>query len=341
MSYDKTTWNNNDIIRTASMNKIENGISANDIIIQELVTNYSLLATKEELDDYATKEYLTDYVTKEELVESGIEVETLPKSSYEGKTLSILGDSISTFNGYIPSGYTAHYPRAVPAENDVQLVSDTWWWKLMDALGMVLEVNNSYSGTRVTTTFTNSQSFIINTQEKANNFAGCMSRSTNLHASNASQPDVIIIWMGINDFNNEIPLGTYDGTTPLPSITPETTITFREAYAIMLNNILTTYPYAEVWVCTLSVCERNGGTGFPEVNGDNVALSDYNKAIEELARAFGVKVLDHYRAGITYQNRSNFLTDDLHLNKYGHSIIANNDIRQIDNKAYTRYPIKE
>ena len=233
------------------------------------------------------------------------------ESTYKGKTLSILGDSISTFENYIPSGNATYYPAG-----DVLAVTDCWWKKLIDALGMTINVNNSWSGSRVTTT-------------GGDTSAGCGTRAESL----GTLPDVIIIWMGINDFNNEVPLGTYDGKSNIPS---ETT-TFREAYAIMLNKVLTAYPKAEVWVCTLPQCERNGTTGFPEVNGNGVALLDFNTAIEELARAFGVKVLDHNRCGLTYQNMTVFNPDELHPNKYGHSLVANNDIRQMDNSVSTRY----
>lgn len=229
---------------------------------------------------------------------------------YKGKTLSILGDSISTFDGYIPEGNVTYYPHG-----DVTAVTDTWWKKLADALGMTINVNNSWSGSMVT-----------GTSASAGNGARAESLGTN--------PDVIIIWMGINDFNTEKGLGTYDGKSDIPS----TVTTFREAYAVMLNKVLTTYPTAEVWVCTLPQSERNGTEVFPERNENGVALLDFNIAIEELAKAFGVKVLNHNGCGLTYQNMSVYNPDELHPNKYGHSVIANNDIRQMDNSVPTRYP---
>ena len=231
---------------------------------------------------------------------------------YKGKTLSILGDSISTFEGYIPEGNYPYYPHG-----DVLSVNDTWWKKLADALGMTINVNNSWSGTRVTTT-------------NGEASAGCGVRAQSL----GTNPDVIIIWMGINDFRYSIPMGTYDGKTDLPSATT----TFREAYAVMLNKVLTTYPLAEVWVCTLPQCETNGEEGFPERN-DLYALLEYNIAIQELANAFGVRILNHNGSGLTYQNMPEFDPGGLHPNKYGHSVIANNDIRQMDNCAIVRYPI--
>lgn len=232
-------------------------------------------------------------------------------SVYAGKSLSILGDSISTFAGYIPSGNSTYYPA-----DTVQSVTDTWWKKLMDALGMSLEVNNSWSGSRVTTTGGDAS-------------AGCMTRCQNL----GNSPDVIIIYMGINDFINEVPLGTYDGRSAIPS----STVTFREAYGIMLDKVLTAYKKAEVYVATLPMCERNADVGFPEINDSGVALDVFNEAIRELADAFGVKVLEHNKCGMTYQNMSVYNPNNLHPNKFGHSLLANNDIEQMDNFVRIRY----
>ena len=247
----------------------------------------------------------------------GVNIEILAKvvntdeSIYKNKTLSILGDSISTYSGYIPEGNVTYYPSG-----DVQSVNDTWWKKLADALGMTINVNNSWSGSRVTTT-------------NGDTSAGCMTRSQSLGIN----PDVIIIWMGVNDFNNEVDIGTYDGTTAIPS----TTTTFREAYGVMLNKVLTAYKTSEVWVCTLPQCEQNSSEEFPEINGNEIALAEFNKAILELANAFGVKVLDHNKCGLTYQNMSVYDPNKLHPNKAGHSLIANNDIWTMDNFVRLRY----
>ena len=235
----------------------------------------------------------------------------LGKSAYSGKTLSILGDSISTYSGHIPEGNATYYPSET-----VDAVEKTWWHKLITALGMSIEVNNSWSGSRVTTT----------NGEAA---AGCMSRCEDLGAN----PDVIIVWMGINDFNNDVAMGDYDGSRTIPT----TTTTFREAYAIMLNKIMVKYPKSEIWVCTLTPCERNLGAGFPEVNDNGAPLMAYNKAIRELAEAFGARVLEHSSCGMTYQNMSVYDPNKLHPNADGHSLIANNDISQMAPGVYKRY----
>lgn len=242
-------------------------------------------------------------------------------SSYAGKKISILGDSVSTFVGYIPVGNKDWYTGS---NNGVYSVYDTWWMKLINALSASLLVNNSWSGSRVTTT-------------RGAEEAGCNTRCENLGSGTVS-PDVIIVYMGINDFNNGVALGTYDGTGAFPT----DTTTFREAYAVMLNKILTKYPRAEVWVCTLPYCEQTGESAFPEINGNGVTLDAWNEAIRDLAALFGVKVLEHAKCGLTYQNMNLYMGDyaageGLHPNAAGHSLIANNDIRQMDASVRIRY----
>ena len=241
-------------------------------------------------------------------------------SAYKNKTLSILGDSISTFAGYIPSGNANYYTGS---NCGVTSVNDTWWKKLMDALGMTLNLNQSWSGSRVTTT-------------NGETSAGCMTRCQTL----GTNPDVIIVYMGINDFNNEVGLGTYDGNGTFPT---ETT-TFREAYAILLNKLMTAYPLAEIWCATLPPCEKNGGIGAPEKNGNSVLLDDFNKAIRNLAQVFNAKILENAQCGLYYHNMSTYMGDwnssastALHPNASGHSLIANWAIRQMDASCPTRY----
>lgn len=241
------------------------------------------------------------------------------ESIYKGKSISILGDSISTFIGYIPTGNANFYTGS---NCGVSSVNDTWWMKLINAFGMTLNINNSWSGSRITTT-------------NGETSAG-VTRCTNLGTS----PDVIIVYMGINDFNNEVGLGSYDGNGTFPT----SSTTFREAYAIMLDKILTAYPESEVWVCTLPACERNGSTGAPEINENNVLLDDFNKAIRNLAEVFGAKILELAQCGLTYENMNIYMGDyasgtgqGLHPNASGHSLIANNNIRQMDASCTARY----
>lgn len=223
----------------------------------------------------------------------------LEENEFKNKNISILGDSISTFKGYIPNGNAVFFTGANGGITDVSM---TWWYKLITNLEGNLCINNSWSGSRVTTT-------------QGSSSAGCMARCENLHNENTN-PDIIIIYMGINDFNNHVPIGTYNGTTSISSITD--TNKFREAYAVMINKVLTKYTNAKVYVCTLPYCDRSTDENdFPELNANSVPLTQYNDAIRELAHAFGLDIIEMSKCGITFQNRKTFLFDELHPNVEG------------------------
>ena len=61
----------------------------------------------------------------------------------------ILGDSYSTFLGYIREGFDYWYSERVNTDNGVLSVSDTWWHKLMSRVSGEIVLNSSWSGTTV------------------------------------------------------------------------------------------------------------------------------------------------------------------------------------------------
>ena len=242
-----------------------------------------------------------------------------------GKKVSIYGDSISTYTGFIPEGNTTYY-----AGNNagVSNVAQTWWYRTIAALNGTLLVNNSWSG-RCVSNKRDAESGMTN--------SGAWRQSEiDKLATGGMTPDVIIVKLGINDFNHAVHEGTYDGTTALPDVSQTDPSTFREAYATMLDRIMTTYPLAKVYVCALNQCERSGSAGFPETNGNSDAISDFNAATRELAAAFGAGVIDHGSAGMTYYNLSTSAGDyssqtgsGLHPNAAGMKLLANKTISAI------------
>ena len=63
-------------------------------------------------------------------------------------TFGILGDSYSTFKGWIPEGNRRYYPFTEEVA-DVLTVEQTWWHLLMQKRGLQLVINDSYSGATV------------------------------------------------------------------------------------------------------------------------------------------------------------------------------------------------
>ena len=70
--------------------------------------------------------------------------------SAQTKTFAVLGDSYSTFQGYIPAGNAIWYFDGVQnKDNDVVKVEQTWWYQLAQQTGYKLVMNDSYSGATI------------------------------------------------------------------------------------------------------------------------------------------------------------------------------------------------
>lgn len=138
-------------------------------------------------------------------------------NNYVGKKIAIIGDSISTYQDYIPKGYPSFYPYPTA---DVFDVNQTWWMQSINKLGAKLFVNNSYSGSCVAT-------------------GGSSATSTDARLSTLvignEKPDVIIIYMGSNDCASSfVDLGS-----------------FRSYYKVMIRKVQKLCPNSEIVVCTL------------------------------------------------------------------------------------------
>ena len=139
-------------------------------------------------------------------------------SDFAGKTVSILGDSISTYKGYVPDGYSCFYPYPTA---DLADVNQTWWMQVINQLGMKLLKNNSYSGTCVSSG-TGQNSTVEDSRLKELLFG-------------TEQPDIIIIFMGSNDCGSQY-------------VKLET---FKSSYKVMLDKIQVLCPNSEIYIMTL------------------------------------------------------------------------------------------
>lgn len=112
-----------------------------------------------------------------------------------GKKLSILGDSISTYKGVSDDAsanstliYNPYYYRE-------PLPLDKTYWKLvMEHFGLDLCLNNSWSGG--------------NLSGRDNPDSG-VNRANNLARDDGTVPDVVIVFMGINDLGRGVNLDTF------------------------------------------------------------------------------------------------------------------------------------
>ena len=122
----------------------------------------------------------------------------------------------------------------------------------------------------------------------------------------------------------------------MPTVPSNGPSTFREAYAIMLDRIMTTYPLAKVYCCTLNQCERRGSIGFPEINTNGDSITEFNEAIRSLANSFGAGIIEHNASGMTYYNMNTYTGDwasasgqGLHPNASGMQLLANSTVSKL------------
>ena len=146
------------------------------------------------------------------------------------KSVSILGDSYSTFQNYVfPDSNAVWYLDGKQKRTDVTSVEQTWWHQLITNNGMKLEQNNSFSGATVCATGYRGDDY--------------SNRSFYNRALYLGSPDIIFVFGATNDCWAKSPIGEfkYSGWTP------EDLFTFRPAMACMLYRLLTRYPNTDLY----------------------------------------------------------------------------------------------
>ena len=213
------------------------------------------------------------------------------------KLVSILGDSVSTFQGTNPRGYSVFYDTSMQRVNGLNSGSDTWWDRVITSMNARLCVNNSYSGSRVT-----GDCFPA---------AACEERLQNL-GTQGEQPDYILIYAGFNDFAGGAEL-----------ISSLDTYGFEDSYDQMLRTIRQNYPSARTVCATLMRTRVRGDHNwqFPEYWA-GIGLEDYNNVIRWTAQENRCDLADLARSSVRYET-----LDGAHPTAQGHREIAENWIR--------------
>lgn len=240
----------------------------------------------------------------ESVIEKAEQTET---TGLQDLQLSILGDSISTFEGYIPEGHHVFYPY----NGEVTEVEQTWWKQLLTDTGMELCSNASSSGS----TCAGDSTSMDNPQYGCSDY-----RVAELVGQGGVYPDVIIVYMGTNDLLTGVPIGENDGTQYVEEGMVEN---FSDAYCMMLDKLTMYYPGAQIFCCTLPPI-GDWGTEQPFitfVNGQNLTSAEYSEVICKIATAKDYPVIDLQNCGITIDNMQQFVTDGVHLNPDGMFVI--------------------
>lgn len=196
--------------------------------------------------------------------------------------ISILGDSISTYEGYNPIGYNVFYNTERIKEYGLTNVNDTWWMKVINALNGELCINNSFSGSTV--------------YEFSECSISAKERCQALHTQD-DELDVILVYAGTNDCLAKIPING-----------------FYIAYDKMLKRIKQRYKKAKIFCSTLTM-----GALKEDVMPENIysLLLSYSNTIQKACKENEVFIVDLLKYKKTYS-----ANDYTHPNKDGHALIA-------------------
>lgn len=219
------------------------------------------------------------------------------EATVENSNFAILGDSISTFysptssfNSLFGGENQFYYPRYSATVNSVQ---KTWWYKTIEAIGGKLFVNNSYSGGTVCGS---GMSAAISNERLAKfNYKG-------------QSPDVIIIYLGINDAVGKTPRET-----------------FKQTYQEVINKIHNMYHDVQIFICNLPY----------ETYTDGVHREEYNEVLSELASENELPLINFKNAwssNTEIKNNWYYLGDNIHPSANGMNILA-----QIATKAIKEF----
>lgn len=219
--------------------------------------------------------------------------------------LSIFGDSISTFDEWIPEGYYDFFPM----NGNVADVEQTWWKMVLNDTGMRLCVNGSSSGSICAGYSPGADT----PQEGCSEF-----RINGLADANGSSPDIIIVYMGTNDFLNDIPIGDNDGTRVVEEGNVEN---FSDAYCLILDKMHARYPAARIFCCNLLPVGDIWNGCVLITNGQGLGSDAYSRQIETIASAKGYSVIDLEHCGVTIENLAQYTGDGVHPNPEGMKLI--------------------
>lgn len=246
--------------------------------------------------------------------------EATPYPALVGKTLSILGHSIDSYEGVsndtAANSSIGNNSCTYGTEKTWNLsVEDMWWSQVTKDTGMELLVCNASSGSAVS--YDSGTDGII---KKASE-----ERAMQLHDDNGEnngvEPDVIAVTLGINDFRSAQGVGDFNETIWNGICTGNDTDGytyvprggyFADHYAIMLHKMTKRYPNADVFVFNIFESSET------LMSANAASLSSYNDMIDTIAAYFGVTVVDTYNdSGINKDNASTYTYDGLHLNAAG------------------------
>jgi len=156
----------------------------------------------------------------------------VPNAYAESKqSVSILGDSYSTFEGFLEPGDNAvwYFEDKDYDRTDVRTVDQTWWHRFISENGYRLCMNNSYSG-----------STVCNRGYDGDDYTN---RSFLTRCKNLGNPDILFIFGATNDSWAGVQIGDYKYSGQ----TKGDLYKFRPALCKMMRFITERYPNVDIY----------------------------------------------------------------------------------------------
>ena len=213
-------------------------------------------------------------------------------SPLEDRTISIQGDSITTFAGTITDGNAAYYSVN---HKYVNTIDATWWGLLVNECRMRLIRNDAGSGSRISGAGASAM----------NNTARCAALKNVDSEVNTYQfgaPEIIVIMAGTNDVSGNVTLGEI-GSTDVTN--------YIGAFTMMLRNIKTQCRNSKIVVFQLY-----RGNNYDYTNTGGTHQYEYQEAMEKVCKIYGAHYVGPEHFGISYPN-TNYFTCDNSMSDYG------------------------
>lgn len=220
-------------------------------------------------------------------------------SSLEDKTISIQGESISTFAGTITDGNATYYSASHKFVNSIDA---TWWGLLINECRMRLIRNDAWSGSRISGTGDNAMCSVA----RCSNIKHI---DSTVDTYQYGAPEIIVVMAGTNDVSGNVEMGTADGAVT----------TYMGAFKTMLANLKSQCRNAKIVVFQLY-----RGNVLDYANSGGKHQYEYQEAMANLCRRYGVYYIGPEHFDLSFPNLQ-YYTCDNSLSDYGSPTYTNAD----------------
>lgn len=205
--------------------------------------------------------------------------------------ISFYGDSITTYEGWVPDDATVYYPTY---SSTVNAPEKTWWHQLLKITGTTLHTNISYAGSTVC-------GLGFQAGENKTRIAKIL--------KDGVAPDILIIYLGINDVvcGHQVSL-------------------FDQTYKNMLKSIEKICPKTKIIICNLPYETASDGTGNASETMIHLGLrEEINEVIGKISKEYHLSLVD--LASLITKETDSFgnkihIGDNIHPNATGMKVIA-------------------